>query len=97
MLTNNGTTSLDISSITISGDFSETNNCPASLGAGQFCTIGVTWLKSVAGGFSSGTLSVSDNGGASPQTVPLSAQKRCTPSTSTNSTGLASDAACGGR
>jgi hypothetical protein len=96
MLTNMGTTSLDISSITISGDFSETNNCPASLGAGQSCSIGVTWLKSVAGPFSSGTLSVFDNGGASPQTVPLSAQKHCTPSTSTNRAGLASEAAsCG--
>jgi VCBS repeat protein len=98
MLTNMGSTSLDISNITISGAlFSETNNCPASLGAGQSCTIGVTWLKSAAGRFSSGTLSVFDNGGASPQTVPLSASKSCTPSTSANS-GLAPDAeGCSGR
>jgi hypothetical protein len=97
MLTNMGSTSLDISNIAISGDFSETNNCPTSLGAGQSCTIGVTWLESVAGSFSSGTLSVSDNGGASPQTLPLSAQRRCIPGTSANSAGLASDAACSGR
>jgi hypothetical protein len=97
MLTNMGSTSLDISNITISGAlFSETNNCPASLGAGQSCSIAVTWLKSQAGRFSSGTLSVFDNGGASPQTVPLSALKSCTPSTSVNSAGLASEAAgCG--
>jgi FG-GAP-like repeat/FG-GAP repeat len=96
-LTNMGSTSLDISNITISGAlFSETNNCPASLGAGQSCSIAVTWLKSQAGRFSGGTLSVFDNGGASPQTVPLSATKSCTPSTSANSVGLASEAAgCG--
>lgn len=86
-----------ISSITIStlnNSFSETNNCPASLGAGQSCTITVTRMESD----SVGALSVFDNGGASPQSVALSGRKFCTPSMSTNSASLASEAAaCGGQ
>ena len=74
-LTNAARTALTISSITItganSGDFSQTNTCPASLGAGRSCTISVTFTPTAAG-TRTASVSVSDNGGGSPQTVPLS-------------------------
>jgi hypothetical protein len=73
-LTNTGTTSLSISNIAITGqdpgDFSETNNCGNSVPAGGSCTIKVTFAPQ-ATGQRSATLAVSDDGGGSPQTVPL--------------------------
>jgi hypothetical protein len=55
--------------ITISPGFAQTNDCPASLAAGQTCTIDVSFT---AGGSSAvtGTLTVSHNAGA-PYTVSL--------------------------
>jgi hypothetical protein len=70
-LTNTGDQSVTISSITISGAFSETNNCPSSLGVSQSCQIQVTF-KPTAKGTASGTLSVTDNATKSPQKVSLS-------------------------
>jgi predicted dienelactone hydrolase len=72
-LTNTGSTALSISSITITGStaFSQTNNCGGSVKAGASCTITVTFKPPSAGSFS-GAVSVSDNGGGSPQQVPLS-------------------------
>ena len=70
-LTNPGQSSLTITAIAVSGDFSETNNCGGSLAAGANCTITVTF-KPTVGGTSTGTLSVSDNASGSPQTVGLS-------------------------
>ena len=68
-LTNVGATTLTINGITVTAPFSQTNNCGTSVGAGQSCTITVNWLPRRSG---SGVLSVSDNGGGSPQTVSLS-------------------------
>jgi hypothetical protein len=74
-LTNKGTTSLSIASIkptgTNAGDFSETNTCGTGIGAGASCTISV-FFKPTATGARSASLSVTDNGGGSPQTVKLS-------------------------
>lgn len=71
-LTNTGTASLNISSISASGDFAQSNNCSASLAAGANCTINVTFTPT-AFGARSGTLSISDDALAgSPQTVTLS-------------------------
>ena len=74
-LTNVGRTALDITGITISGPFSQTNTCNASMPAGSSCNINVTWSRSTGGG----AVSVSDNGGASPQTVSLFGNKLCSP------------------
>lgn len=77
MLTNLGTSAMSIISpgITISGtaaaDFSQTNTCGTSVGAGLSCTITVTFKPSKTG-TRSATLIINDNGGASPQKVPLS-------------------------
>jgi hypothetical protein len=74
-LTNVGRTALNINDVTISGPFSLVNACPANLGAGQSCGLTATW-DLISG---TGDISISDNGGASPQTVPLSGSKQCSP------------------
>jgi hypothetical protein len=73
-LTNQGTTALSIAQISVGGananDFPETNNCPSSLNAGANCTITVTFDPSKTG-TRKAQVSITDNGGGSPQTVPL--------------------------
>lgn len=69
-LTNTGTGILTISSITPSGNFSQTNTCGTSLAAGLSCTIMVTFTPSVSGAIP-GTITVVDNTSDSPQVVGL--------------------------
>ena len=73
-LTNTGTGTLNISSVAItganSGDFSQTNTCPASLPAGSSCTILVTFAPSKIGPRVA-SLAVSDDSSGSPQSVSL--------------------------
>jgi hypothetical protein len=74
-VTNTGTSSLSITNIGITGtnagDFSETNTCSSGLGAGGSCSVNVTFTPR-AKGSRIAQLSISDNGGGSPQTVSLS-------------------------
>ena len=76
-LGNYGNKTLIIDGITISGLFSQGNNCGTSLQPGRFCTVSVTWLEQKGSG--SGTLSITDNAPGSPQIVSLSGLKLCTP------------------
>jgi hypothetical protein len=73
-LTNLGKTALTINQIALKGqdpgDFSQTNNCGSSVPAGGSCTIQVTFTPQVKGKRSA-SLQVSDDGGGSPQRVPL--------------------------
>ncbi|HYA22720.1 MAG TPA: FG-GAP-like repeat-containing protein, partial [Terriglobales bacterium] len=70
-LTNTGPTALNIFSVTINkSDFTETNNCVPQVGAGANCTIEVTFAPTSKGTHEA-TVSISDNGGGSPQGVPL--------------------------
>ena len=69
-LTNSGSRNLGISSVTISGDFTQTNNCGSSLDAGASCTVEITFTPSATGS-RSGQLKFSDNAAASPQSVFL--------------------------
>ena len=66
---------LAISQITIEGpdakDFAQTNTCASTLNAQSACTITVTFTPTGTGPRSA-SLSISDNGGQSPQTVALS-------------------------
>lgn len=48
-LTNNQSVALNISSISVSGDYSQTNNCTASVAAQGTCTISVIFKPSVTG------------------------------------------------
>ncbi|HEU4416264.1 MAG TPA: choice-of-anchor D domain-containing protein [Candidatus Angelobacter sp.] len=63
-LTNNGDATLNIASIVISGAFSQTNTCGASLAAGSSCTIQVSFTPTTAGPASS-SLVVTDSDPAS--------------------------------
>jgi hypothetical protein len=60
---------LNIQSITATGDFTATSDCPAELAIGR-CNIMVT-MKPTATGPRSGTLLVTDNAPGSPQHIPL--------------------------
>ncbi|HXJ94620.1 MAG TPA: choice-of-anchor D domain-containing protein [Terriglobia bacterium] len=65
---------LTINSITItgtnSGDFAQTNTCGTGVAIGASCTISVTFTPT-AGGTRTASVSISDSGGGSPQTVSL--------------------------
>jgi hypothetical protein len=65
-----GDTALTISSISASGDYSQTNNCGASVAAGSFCTINVTFTPN-GPGTRNGQLIITDNAANSPQPVAL--------------------------
>lgn len=69
-LTNHQQTSLIISSIAVTGDYSQSNNCGSSLGPGVACTINVNFKPTITG-VRSGTLTVTDNGSGSPRVAPL--------------------------
>jgi len=72
-LSNTGSAALTISSIGISGNFAQTNNCGSSVAAGGSCAINVTFTPT-AGGTRTGTLTVTDNSNGaagSTQTVNL--------------------------
>lgn len=69
--TNNGTTAVAFSSITASGDFSETDNCTkAPLQPTTNCVINVKYTPSTAG-TSIGALTLADDAPGSPQIVLL--------------------------
>jgi hypothetical protein len=77
-LTNNGPGALTITSIGITGtnagDYAQTNTCPlspATLAVAGTCTISVTF-KPTASGSRTASVSITDNGTGSPQTVGLS-------------------------
>jgi hypothetical protein len=70
-LTATGSVALNIYSIATSGPFTQTNNCPASLSPETSCNISVVF-QPTAYGPASGTLTISDNGAGTHQSVPLS-------------------------
>jgi hypothetical protein len=70
-LLNTGTAALTISGIAASGDYSATNTCGTTLSKGTSCTILVTFTPTAAGS-RTGTLTITDSGGNSPQKVALS-------------------------
>ena len=61
---------LTIDSISVTGDFSHTHDCGASVAVNQTCTISVTFAPTGLGA-RTGTLTVVDNAPGSPHTVPL--------------------------
>jgi uncharacterized repeat protein (TIGR03803 family) len=70
-LTNSGPGPLNITSISATANFSETNNCGSSVPVGAACTLYVS-IDPTASGTVDGTVFVSDNGYGSPQSVALS-------------------------
>jgi hypothetical protein len=69
-LTNTGAAVLTISGISVSGPFSQTNNCPSNLNPNAYCSINIKFHPKSKGIFH-GSVSVTDNASGSPQKVPL--------------------------
>jgi Bacterial Ig-like domain (group 3)/FG-GAP-like repeat/Abnormal spindle-like microcephaly-assoc'd, ASPM-SPD-2-Hydin/Protein of unknown function (DUF1573) len=73
-LTNTAQVSLTISSIAITGanpgDFAQTNTCGTGIRGGATCTISVTFTPTKKGARSA-SVSITDSGGGSPQTVSV--------------------------
>jgi hypothetical protein len=86
-LTNTGNATLTITGITISGDFSQTNTCGSSVGAGSSCTINVTF-KPTTTGTRAGTVTITDNASPSSQTVSLTGTGALPPAVSLSPTSL---------
>jgi alpha-1,3-glucanase-like protein/F5/8 type C domain-containing protein/pectate lyase-like protein/ASPM-SPD-2-Hydin domain-containing protein len=70
-ITNPGASSVSVSSVGVTGAFSQTNTCGTSIGAGGSCTVSVKFAPTSAGG-ATGTLSVASSAPGSPLTVALS-------------------------
>jgi hypothetical protein len=74
-LTNSGTATLNLTSITLGGtnptDFEALNTCGPTLAPAASCTVYVAFKPASAAAFKA-TLSIVDNGSASPQSVTLS-------------------------
>jgi HYDIN/CFA65/VesB family protein/centrosomal CEP192-like protein len=69
-LSSSGTAQLTFTQIAASGDFAQSNNCPATLGPGSTCTITVTFTPT-ASGDRAGILTVNDNAGSGSQSTAL--------------------------
>src|SRR5713226_10379550 len=87
-LKNGQTSAITVTKISTNlSDYSQTNTCPVSpstLAAGKTCTISVTFTPAALGS-RTGTLTVTDTGGSSPQTVSLSGTGIATVTTSPTS------------
>jgi len=72
-LANGSTAIVNLTSITTTGNFTQTNNCPAALPVGGACTITVSFtaLSATAPANSSGTVVITDDAPGSPQNVAL--------------------------
>ena len=70
-LTNPGARLLTITNVTVTGDFSQTNDCGTSLAPGANCTFSIQFSPTAAG-TRTGMLTVTDNAANSPQTIGLS-------------------------
>jgi alpha-tubulin suppressor-like RCC1 family protein len=69
-LTNSGVATLNINSISVSGDFASSTTCSATLAVNATCTISVTFTPT-ASGVRSGTLSIASDAPGSPHTASL--------------------------
>jgi hypothetical protein len=73
-LTNGGTSTMTVNSIALAGtnptDFVELNTCGATLAPAATCNVYVAFKPAAAGAFHA-TLTITDNGAASPQSVAL--------------------------
>jgi hypothetical protein len=69
-LTNTGNAALSIASVQVTGNYAQTNNCPASLASNSSCAVHITFTPTAAG-TRNGTLTVSDNAPSSLQTANL--------------------------
>ena len=69
-LTNSGNATLNIGNVQVTGDYGQTNTCPATLASNSSCTVNITFTPT-ASGTRNGTLTVNDNAQGSPQVANL--------------------------
>ncbi len=69
-LTNTSQSLVKLLGFTVSGPFSQENNCPKTLAAAALCNLTVTFKATESGVFN-GTISVANSGPNSPQVVPV--------------------------
>lgn len=69
-LTNTGSATLNVTSVTASGDFAQSNNCIPTVAASAICTITVTFTPTVSGA-RAGTVSIVDTAAGSPHSFTL--------------------------
>jgi hypothetical protein len=69
-LTNTGSSTLNLKGIQISGDYTYTTTCGATVNAGANCTLTVTFTPQRSG-TRTGTVTITDDAPDSPQSIPL--------------------------
>ncbi len=69
------------------GDFTQTNNCPASLNGGRSCAINIRFRPTAPGARSS-SLSIFDSAAGSPQSIPISGTGLLGPAATLNPTSI---------
>jgi hypothetical protein len=69
-LTNSGSGTLSIGNIQVTGDYGQTNTCPATLASKFSCIVNITFTPT-ASGTRNGTLTINDNAQGSPQVANL--------------------------
>jgi hypothetical protein len=72
-VTNAGDSALSVKGIQVSGDFSQSNRCPATLAAGSACSISLAFTPTAAGP-RTGTLAIASNAAGSPLNVSLAGE-----------------------
>ncbi len=70
-VSNPGSSAASVSSVSVSGPFSQTNTCGSSIAAGGSCTVSVKFAPT-SGGSQTGTLTVNTSAPGGPLTVALS-------------------------
>jgi hypothetical protein len=70
-VSNPGSSSVSVTSVGVTGQFSQTNTCGSSIAAGGSCTVSVKFAPT-SGGNLTGTLSVATSAPGGPLAVPLS-------------------------
>ena len=84
-LTNHQTGALSVSTITVGGDFTQTNSCPSLLPAGTSCTITVIFTPTAVGP-TSATLTIDDDDINGPRKVALKGVGQASPTPTPSAT-----------
>jgi hypothetical protein len=79
-ISNTGTAAASVSSVAVTGDYTQTNTCGSSIAAGASCTASVSF-RPTASGTRAGTLTVNGNASNNPATVSLTGTGAGTTST----------------
>jgi len=88
LLRNTGSSPLSIASITVSGDFTESDDCAGGVAAAAQCSFSVTFAPT-ASGHRTGAITLADNAAGSPHVIILSGDASAGPAAALSPTSLA--------